>query len=126
MTARGESMNSKHQQKTIPSGRTGCIRVDALGQSRQRHLSGRIIRDRRQYHALSAISPSDRRFAVSSRSIGLLFYTTTLALWPNVTIHRNGFIVYTLASGLPRIRIHGIARIHEISPRASETKSWET
>jgi len=62
-----------HQQKTFPCGRTGCVRVDALRQSRQRHPGGGILGARRQYHALSCISPSDRRFAVSSRSVGLLF-----------------------------------------------------
>jgi len=38
--------------------------------------------------------------AVSSRSVGLLFLTNTLALWPTVTIRRNGFIGYTVASSL--------------------------
>jgi hypothetical protein len=62
-----------HQQKTFPSGRTGCVRVDALRQSRQRHPGDGLLRARRQYHTSSCISPSDRRFAVSSRSVGLLF-----------------------------------------------------
>jgi hypothetical protein len=70
--------------------------------------------------------PSDCCFTVSARSLGLLFETNNLALWPTVTICWNGFIVYTLALGLQCIRIHAIARIHEISQRASETKSWET
>jgi len=88
-----------HQQKTFPSGRNGSVRVDALRQSRQRHHGGGLLRARRQYHPSRCISPSDRCFAVSSRSVGLLFQTNTLALWPTVTIRRNGFIGYTLASG---------------------------
>jgi hypothetical protein len=55
-----------HQQKTFPSGWNGCVRVDALRQSRQRHPGGRLLRARRQYHASRCISPSDRSFAVSS------------------------------------------------------------
>jgi len=86
-----------HQQKTFPSGRNGCVRVDALRQSCQRHPGGGLFRARRQYHASRCISRSDRRLAVSSRSVGLLF---TLALWPTVTIRRNGFIGCTLALGL--------------------------
>jgi hypothetical protein len=61
-----------HQQKTFPSGRTGCVRVDVLRQSCQRHPGGGLLRARRQYHVSSCISPSDRRFTVSSRSVGLL------------------------------------------------------
>jgi len=91
-----------HQQKTFPSWRNGSIRVDALRQSHQRHPGGALLRARRQYHASRSISPSDRCFAVSSHSVGLLFETNTLALWPTVTIRRNGFIGYTLASGLQR------------------------
>jgi hypothetical protein len=63
----------KHQQKTFPSGRTGCVMVDALRQSRQRHPGGGLLRAWRQYHVSSCISPSDRCFAISSRSVGLLF-----------------------------------------------------
>ena len=76
LKARGMSNCSswaQHQQKTFPSGRTGCVRVDALRQSRQRHPGGGLLRAWRQYHASSCISPSDRRFAVSSCSVGLLF-----------------------------------------------------
>jgi hypothetical protein len=51
-----------HQQKSFPSGRTGCVRVDALRQSGPRHPGGGSLRARRQYHASSCISPSDRRF----------------------------------------------------------------
>jgi len=60
-----------HQQKTFPSGRNGSVRVDALRQSRQRHPGGRLLRARRQYNASRCISPSDRGFAVSSRSVGI-------------------------------------------------------
>ena len=60
-----------HQQKTFPSGRNGSVRVDALRQSRQRHPGGGLLRAQRRYHVPRCISPSDRRFAVSSRSVGL-------------------------------------------------------
>jgi len=63
----------QHLQKTFPSGRNGSVRVDALRQSRWRHPGGGLLRARRQYHASRCISPSDRRFAVSSRSVGLIF-----------------------------------------------------
>ena len=62
-----------HQQKIFPSGRNGSIRVDALRQSRQRHPSGGLLHARRQFNASRSISPSDRCFTVSSRSVGLLF-----------------------------------------------------
>jgi len=45
--------------------------VDALHQSRLRHPSGGSVRALRQYHASRCISPSDRRFAISSHSVGL-------------------------------------------------------
>ena len=89
-----------HQQKTFPSWRNGSIRVDALRQSRHRHPGGGLLRAQRHYDMSHCISPSDRRFAVSSCSVGLLFQTNTLALWPTVTIRQNGFIGYTLGSGL--------------------------
>jgi hypothetical protein len=91
------SCNVVHQQKILSSGGNGCVRVDALRQSRQRHPGGGLLHARHQYYALCCIAPSDRRFAVSSHSVGRLF---TLALWPAVTILRNGFIGYTLASEL--------------------------
>jgi len=56
-----------HQQKTFPSGRTGCVRVDALRQSRQRHPCGGLLRARQQYHASSCISPYDRHFFLLCR-----------------------------------------------------------
>jgi len=62
-----------HQQKTFPSGRNGSVGVDALHHSCQSHPGGGSLRGRRQYHASRCISPSDRRFAVASRSVGLLF-----------------------------------------------------
>jgi len=89
-----------HQQKTFPSARSGSVRVDALRRSRRRHPGGRSLRAWPQYHASRCISPSDRCFSVSSRSVGVLFSTNTLALWPTVTIRGNGFIGYALASGL--------------------------
>ena len=86
--------------KTFPSGRNGSVRVDALRESRQRHPGGGLLRARRQDHASRHLSACDRHFVVSSRSVSLLFQTNTLALWPTVTIRQNGFIGYTLASGL--------------------------
>jgi len=68
-----ETQNPLHQQKTFPSGRNGSIRVDALRQSRQGHPGGRLLRAQRQYHTSRCISPSNRRVAVSSRSVGLQF-----------------------------------------------------
>jgi len=62
-----------HQQKIFPSGRNDSVRVDALRQSRQRHPGGGILRAWRQFNASRSISPSDRCFTVSSRSVGLLF-----------------------------------------------------
>jgi hypothetical protein len=40
MTRSRVSARVCHQQKTFPSGRNGCVRVDALRQSRQRHPGG--------------------------------------------------------------------------------------
>jgi hypothetical protein len=60
-----------HQQKTFPSGGNGCVRMDALRKSRQRHPGGGLLCARRQYHASRSISPSNRRFADSSRSENL-------------------------------------------------------
>jgi hypothetical protein len=62
-----------HQQKNIPFGRNGSVRVDALRQSRQRHPGGGLLRARRQYNVSRCISPSNHCFTVSSRSVGLLF-----------------------------------------------------
>jgi hypothetical protein len=62
-----------HQQKIFPSGRNGSVRVDPLCKSRQRHPGGSLLRARGQFNALGSISPSDRCFTVSSRSVGLLF-----------------------------------------------------
>jgi len=62
-----------HQQKTFPSVRNGAVRVDALRQSRQRHPGGGLLSAWRQNHASHCISPSDRHFAISSRSVGLQF-----------------------------------------------------
>ena len=90
------SIQLPHQQKSSPSGRNGCVIVHALHQSCQRHLGCRVLCTRCEYHASLSISCSDRCFTFSSRSVGLLFRTNTLVLWPPVTIHRNGFIGYTL------------------------------
>jgi len=69
-----------HRQKIFPSGWNDSVRGDAVRQSSQRHPGGGLLRARRQYHASRCISPSHRSFTVSSRSVGLLFYTNTLAL----------------------------------------------
>ena len=66
------------------------MKVDALHPSRQRHPGGGLLRARRQYQTWCRILPSDRSFAVSSRSIGILLYTNTAALCPTVTILQNG------------------------------------
>jgi len=46
-----QRMKQSHQQKIIPSGRNGSVRVDVARQSRQRHLVGGILRAGRQYQA---------------------------------------------------------------------------
>ena len=46
------------------------VRVEWLCQSRQRHPGGGLLRAKCQDHASRHISPSDRRFAVSSCSVG--------------------------------------------------------
>jgi hypothetical protein len=62
---RPRNLNVNHQQKTFPSRRNGCIRLDALRQSRQRHPGGGLLRTWCQCDASRCISPFDRRFAVS-------------------------------------------------------------
>jgi len=88
-----------HQEKNILFGRNGCIGVDALRQSRQRHPSGGVLCAQLQYNSSRCISPSYCCLTTSSRSVGFLFKTITLALWPTGTIGRDGFIRYALASG---------------------------
>jgi len=66
-----QNMRGCHQQKTFLSGQNGSVRVDVLRQSRQRHPGGRLLHALHQYHVSRCISPSDRHFAVSSRSVGL-------------------------------------------------------
>ena len=55
------------------SAKNISVRAEWLRQSCQRHTSGGILRTRRQYHVSRCISPSDRRFTISSHSVGLLF-----------------------------------------------------
>jgi len=86
-----------HQQKIVPSRRNGSIGVKTVRQSRQRHPSGGLLRTRRQFNGSHSISPSNCCFTSSSRPVGLLFQMITLALWPTVTIRRNGFTCYALA-----------------------------
>jgi hypothetical protein len=78
-----------HQQKTFLSGWNGCVRVDPLHPSRQRHPRGGLLRAQRQYNTSYCKSSSDHPFAVSSCSVGLLFQTNILALCPTVTIGGN-------------------------------------
>jgi len=66
-------MHIFHQQKTFPSGQDGSVRVDALRHSRQRHPGGGSLHAWCQVHASCHIPPSDRRFGVSSCSVGPLF-----------------------------------------------------
>jgi hypothetical protein len=89
-----------HQQKIFPSRWNSSVRVDALLQGRQRHPDGRLLRARHQFNVSRSISPTDRCCTITSRSVGLLFYTITLLLGLTVTIHRNGFVGYALPSGL--------------------------
>ena len=94
------NLSSKASAKHIPFGQNGSILVDALCRSRQRHPGGGLFHARHQYNASRCISPSDHCLIVSSCSVGPPFQTITLALWPTVTIRRNGFIGSALASGL--------------------------
>jgi len=50
------------------SGRNGCVRLDALQQSRQRHPGGGLLCAWRQYYASRCISPSDESFFSLCRS----------------------------------------------------------
>ena len=89
-----------HQQKIYPSGRNGSVKVDVLRQSYERQPGSGLLRAQSQFNASLSISSCDCWFTISSRFVGLLFYTITLALWVTVTIRQNGFIGYALASGL--------------------------
>jgi len=94
------SSSFTHQQRNIPFRWNVSISVDVLRQSCQRHPGRELLCARCQYNALHCISPSDRCFNISCCSVGLVFYTVTLALLQTVTIRWNGFIGYALASGL--------------------------
>jgi len=86
-----------HLQKTFSSGRNGCVRVDALRQSRQRHPGGGLLRGRHQYHSSHCISPCDCSFTVSSRSASLLLKWTLWRcgqLWPYVGIGSLGTLLH--------------------------------
>jgi hypothetical protein len=80
---RPKSTDPEHQKKIFPSGWNDYVRVDAVCQSRQEHPGGGLLRARRQYHASRCISPFHHSFTVSSRSVGLQFYTNTVALKAN-------------------------------------------
>jgi hypothetical protein len=82
------------------SGKKYSVWAEWLGQSHQRHPGVSLLCAQHQYNASRCISPSNRCFIVSSRSVGLLLKMIILVLWPTVTVHRNGFIGYALASGL--------------------------
>jgi len=62
-----------HKEKLFPTGRNGSVRVDAVRQSRQRHPGGGLLCAWHKYLSSHCISPSQRRFYVSSRSVGLVF-----------------------------------------------------
>jgi hypothetical protein len=62
-----------YHQKNIPFARNSSVSLDGLRQSDQRHLGGGLLSARRQYNASRCVSPSNRCFTVSSRSVGLLF-----------------------------------------------------
>jgi hypothetical protein len=137
-----------HQQNTFLWGRNGCVRVDALCQSRQRHPGGRILRVRPRYHVSHCRSPSDRRFFSLCRStigdkhsagVANCDHTSEWVHWVHTSI---GIAIQrlTLRKSLLRIPLHYVrvayeegekiryypaVRIHKISVRASETKSWK-
>jgi len=79
--------DQQHQQKTFPSGRNGSVRVGALHQSRERHPGGALLCACREYHVSRSISPSARRFAVSSRSVGL--YAIHTQSFPSFNLTRS-------------------------------------
>jgi hypothetical protein len=96
-------------KKTCPSGRIGCIRLDALRQSCHSHPGGGIVCPGRQDYVSRGISPSDRYFPISFHSVSHLYQTKSLGLGPNVTKHRNGFIGYTFASGLQGVTLPNLS-----------------
>jgi len=65
-------MNPIRKQHFRP-GRIAASELDVIRQTSQRHPGGGSICAQRQYHSSYCISPSDRSFAVSSRSGGLKF-----------------------------------------------------
>ena len=73
LTEYHDVQNLPRQQRIIPSGRNGSVKVNALCQRRQRHPGGGWLRARRQYHASRSISPSHRSFTIPSRSVCLHF-----------------------------------------------------
>jgi len=94
-----QTLMNIHWHIIFPCRRIGSVRVEALRRSRQRHPSSSVLRARGEFNASLTKSPSYCCFTVSSSSVGL-FETITMALWPTVTIRRNGFIGYALASWL--------------------------
>jgi len=93
-------LKQHHQQKIIPSGRNGSVRVDALSQSRHSHPGGGLHRTRRQFHASCCISPSHRS-SLFLLALSVSYVKLTLWRWrPTVTIRRNVFIGHALASEL--------------------------
>jgi len=126
--------NTQQKQNTFPSGRNGYVGVDGPRLSRQRDPGWGLHPAQCQYHSSRGISPSNRCFAVSSRSVGLLFWMNTLALWRTVTIRRNGFIGYTLESGLQcngwrceNVSLHSFyisLEAHRMVRRYDTTRLW--
>jgi hypothetical protein len=143
-----------HQQKPFPSGWNGCIRVDALLQSHHLHPGGRFIRACGQYHASHWISPSNHRFFSFCPSSTLHKHCNVRAIcdhtsecvhwvhdcvgiaiqWVILWKSLQRFLLHWALGASEEgekiwfysaVRVHAIARIHEISERASETKRCE-
>jgi len=112
----------QHQQKTCPSGRNGSVRVDGLSQCRQRHPGGGLHRALRQYHSLRCISPFDRRFAVSSRFVGL--YEIHTVSFPSFELTRSFYDFVNLRHCVdPRGRV--VSYLHTfILHSSSQVDSW--
>ena len=85
------------QQKIIPFGRNGSVRVDLVCQSCQRHLGGGLLPARHQYCTSRCIVPSHRSFTVYFPSVSLQFETNTVALKANCD-HKSDLVHWACAS----------------------------
>ena len=77
------ALGKVHQQKIIPSGLNGSVRVDTVWERHQRHPCGGLRHAWRQYHASRCISASHGSFTIPSCSVGHLFQRNTLVLKAN-------------------------------------------